>query len=138
MRIDLHTHSLLSDGSDTPTELVERAATAGLDVVALTDHDTVAGWDEAIAAGRRLGVTVVRGTEFSTTNEGRGQHLLGYNFDPYHPAIARCFGEAVLPAKEGRQTPSTYWTAWAWGWTAAMLTTWLAVSRAGSTWLPAW
>lgn len=88
MRIDLHTHSVLSDGTDTPTELVEKVAAANLDVVALTDHDTVAGWDEAIAAGRRLGVTVVRGAEFSTTNDGRGQHLLGYNFDPSRPAIA--------------------------------------------------
>lgn len=88
MRIDLHTHSLLSDGTDTPAELVEQAAAARLDVVALTDHDIVAGWDEATAAGDRLGIKVVRGTEFSTTNEGRGQHLLGYNFDRYHPAIA--------------------------------------------------
>lgn len=88
MRIDLHTHSVLSDGSDTPTELVEKAAAAGLNVVALTDHDIVAGWDEAIEAAERFKITVVRGTEFSTTNEDRGQHLLGYNFDPNHPAIA--------------------------------------------------
>lgn len=87
MRIDLHTHSLCSDGSDSPSKLVESAKAAGLDVVSLTDHDTVAGWSEAVEAGERLGIKVVRGIEFSTTNEGRGQHLLGYNVDPTHPAI---------------------------------------------------
>ncbi len=88
MRIDLHTHSIRSDGSDSPAELVGRAVVADLDVVALTDHDTVAGWGEAIDAGERLGIKVVLGIEFSTTNEGRGQHLLGYNVDPSHPAIS--------------------------------------------------
>ncbi len=87
MRIDLHTHSIRSDGSDTPEELVELAVAAGLDVVALTDHDTVAGWDGAAAAGERLGIKVVLGIEFSTTNVDRGQHLLGYNVDPSHPAV---------------------------------------------------
>lgn len=88
MRMDLHTHSLHSDGSDTPRELVELAVGAGLDVVALTDHDTVAGWDEARTAGAELGIKVVLGVELSTTNQDRGQHLLGYAFDPEHPAIA--------------------------------------------------
>lgn len=88
MRIDLHTHSNQSDGSDTPGELIEQAVAAGLDVVALTDHDTVAGWSEATEAGKRLGITVVCGIEFSTSNDGRGQHLLGYNLDPCHPSIA--------------------------------------------------
>ena len=88
MRIDLHTHSLHSDGSDTPTELVRKAAEAGLDVVALTDHDTVAGWDEAVEAGERFEIQVVRGVEFSVTSESRGAHLLGYGFDPKHSAIA--------------------------------------------------
>jgi 3',5'-nucleoside bisphosphate phosphatase len=87
VRIDLHTHSIKSDGSDTPTELLENAAAAGLDVVALTDHDTAAGWSEAAEAAERVGVRLVRGIEFSTTNEGRGQHLLGYNLDPNHAAV---------------------------------------------------
>lgn len=100
MRIDLHTHSVLSDGSDTPTELVEKAAAAGLDVVALTDHDIVAGWDEAIEAAERFKITVVRGTEFSTTNEDRGQHLLGYNFDPSHPAIAEILRRGASSRKD--------------------------------------
>ncbi|SNS88141.1 PHP domain-containing protein [Rhodococcoides kyotonense] len=92
MRIDLHTHSSASDGTDTPTELVHAAAAAGLDVVALTDHDTTSGWDEAVAAAP-AGLTVVRGMEMSC--EGRGEdgnpvavHLLAYLFDPNDPAFA--------------------------------------------------
>jgi hypothetical protein len=81
MRIDLHTHSLRSDGTDSPGDLVGAAAAAGLDVVALTDHDTTAGWDEAAAAGERLGVTVVLGTEFSCRLEGIQIHMLGYRYD---------------------------------------------------------
>jgi predicted metal-dependent phosphoesterase TrpH len=101
MRIDLHTHSIRSDGSDTPTELVGRAVQAGLDVVALTDHDTVAGWVEAAEAGERSGVRVVLGIEFSTTNEDRGQHLLGYNLDPAHPAIEDILTRGAT-SREGR------------------------------------
>lgn len=100
MRIDLHTHSIQSDGSDTPGELVERAVDAGLDVVALTDHDTIAGWSEAIEAGKRLGITVVRGVELSTSNAGRGQHLLGYNIDPCHPAIAEILKQAATSRED--------------------------------------
>lgn len=101
MRVDLHTHSVRSDGSDSPRELVERAAAADLDVVALTDHDTVAGWGDAADAGQQLGIRVVLGIEFSTTNEGRGQHLLGYNLDPEHPAIAEILRRGAT-AREDR------------------------------------
>lgn len=82
MRIDLHTHTNLSDGTVSPTDLVHQASAAGLDVVAITDHDIVTGWDEARAAGEKHGVTVVCGVEWSTTNDGAGQHLLAYGFDP--------------------------------------------------------
>lgn len=92
MRIDLHTHSSASDGTDTPAELVHAAHAAGLDVVALTDHDTTAGWDEALEAAP-AGLTVVRGMEMSCT--GRGEdgdpvpvHLLAYLFDPENEAFA--------------------------------------------------
>ena len=61
MRIDLHTHSSVSDGTDTPSELVGKAWAVGLDVVGLTDHDTFDGLDEAVTEGERLGVHVVRG-----------------------------------------------------------------------------
>lgn len=86
MRIDLHTHSTASDGTDSPTELIRAAATAGLDVVAITDHDTTAGWDEAFAACPQ-GLTIVPGVEFSCVHHPPGGrrvslHLLGYLFDP--------------------------------------------------------
>jgi predicted metal-dependent phosphoesterase TrpH len=83
MRIDLHTHSAVSDGTDRPAELVENASAVGLDVVALTDHDTTLGWPEAVAAGRHLGVVVVPGAEISTIGpSGAALHLLAYLFDP--------------------------------------------------------
>jgi 3',5'-nucleoside bisphosphate phosphatase len=90
--IDLHTHSTVSDGTETPTELVATARAAGVTVLALTDHDTTAGWDEAAAALGGSGMTLVRGAEFSTESpDGRGgtvtAHLLGYLFDPTARAI---------------------------------------------------
>jgi hypothetical protein len=88
MRIDLHTHSRISDGTDAPAELVQRAAAAGLGVVALTDHDTFDGLDEAVAEGERLGVEVVRGMELSCARGGSSVHLLAYGADPADPALA--------------------------------------------------
>ena len=88
MRIDLHTHSSCSDGTDTPAGLVEAAARAGLDVVAITDHDTTAGWDEAAEAGARLGVEVVPGVELSCRLDGIQVHMLGYRFDRAEPEFA--------------------------------------------------
>lgn len=88
MRIDLHTHSTASDGTDTPAELVRSAAAAGLDVVALTDHDTVGGHAEAIAALPE-GLTLVTGAELSCRTDGVGLHMLAYLFDPEEPELAR-------------------------------------------------
>ncbi|WP_432074379.1 PHP domain-containing protein [Streptomyces wuyuanensis] len=88
MRIDLHTHSTASDGTDTPAELVRRAAAAGLDVVALTDHDTVGGHAEAMAALPE-GLTLVPGAELSCRIDGVGLHMLAYLFDPGEPELAR-------------------------------------------------
>jgi 3',5'-nucleoside bisphosphate phosphatase len=76
MRIDLHTHSAVSDGTDTPAELARQAHAAGLDVVGLTDHDTFDGLDEAVAAGERVGVQVVRGMELSCSRNGSSVHVL--------------------------------------------------------------
>lgn len=98
MRIDLHTHSARSDGTCTPRELVTLAAGAGLDVVALTDHDTAAGWAEAGAAADELGVGLVRGMEISCLHEGRGVHLLAYLPDPTYPPL----DEALTAILEGR------------------------------------
>ncbi|MBB5910204.1 PHP domain-containing protein [Actinoalloteichus hymeniacidonis] len=91
MRIDLHTHSNASDGSDTPEELVLAAARAGLDVVALTDHDTTAGWERA-AAALPPGLRLVPGAELSCgaldeTGRPVTVHLLAYLFDPAAPEI---------------------------------------------------
>jgi predicted metal-dependent phosphoesterase TrpH len=79
--IDLHTHSDRSDGTFTPSEVVRHAAERGLDVVALTDHDTTAGIEEALAAGRELGVEVVPGVEFSAEHQGTSVHVLCYWMD---------------------------------------------------------
>lgn len=88
MRIDLHTHSSRSDGTDTPTQLVTNAVSAGLDVIALTDHDTTVGWEEARVAAAATGLVLVPGIEISTLFEGRSVHLLGYDFDPeYAPLV---------------------------------------------------
>ncbi|MFE4312168.1 PHP domain-containing protein [Streptomyces sp. NPDC056891] len=86
MRIDLHTHSTASDGTDSPAELVRNAAAAGLDVVALTDHDTTRGRAEAIAALPE-GLTLVTGAELSCRVDGIGLHMLAYLFDPEEPAL---------------------------------------------------
>ena len=88
MRIDLHTHSRASDGTDTPAELVQAAVRAGLDVLAITDHDTADGWDEAAVAAAEAGLTLVPGMEISTRHRGRGVHLLAYLPDPTYPPLA--------------------------------------------------
>lgn len=81
LRCDLHTHSVFSDGTYTPTEIVAEAKRLGL-IVALTDHNTVAGLPEFTAAARDLGVTAVPGVEFSTEHEGKELHLLGLFIPP--------------------------------------------------------
>lgn len=87
MRIDLHTHSNRSDGTDSPTKLIEKAKAAGLDVIALTDHDTTEGWRDASKAARREDIRLVKGMEFSCRLEGKSIHLLGYDFDPNNRAL---------------------------------------------------
>lgn len=95
-RIDLHTHSLLSDGSDRPSILVAQASAAGLDVFALTDHDTLAGIDEAAKAVAGTGLTLVPGIELSAQviddysgAVPRSVHVLGYLVDPDHPELVQ-------------------------------------------------
>ena len=110
MRIDLHTHSTESDGTETPAELVTAAAAAGLDVVAITDHDTTAGWAaaaEALPAGLRL----IRGAEFSAVApDGEGGqlsvHLLGYLFDPASAAVFAAEAVVELPVAGGATEPA--------------------------------
>src|SRR6185312_2470478 len=101
--IDLHTHSSVSDGTLTPAELVRAAADAGLDVVALTDHDNTAGWAPA-AAALPPGLTLVRGAELScrwyAVDPPIPLHMLAYGFDPEHPALAA----ALAGVRQSRET----------------------------------
>lgn len=89
MRIDLHTHSHASDGTGSPGQVVREAADAGLAVVALTDHDTTSGWQEAGEAAREVGIDLIPGMEISCTYYGTSIHLLSYLHDPtYAPLLA--------------------------------------------------
>ena len=81
MVIDLHTHTNFSDGTDTPTELINKALAAGIKVIGLTDHDSIGGWQEATAA-LRPGIALVPGAEISCqTTDGISVHILGLLFD---------------------------------------------------------
>lgn len=103
MRIDLHTHSSVSDGTDTPEELVRKAAAAGLDVVALTDHDTFDGLNAAVAEGQRIGVQVLRGMELSCSRGGDSVHLLAYGADPLNADLVAELA-LVRGGRKGRLT----------------------------------
>jgi hypothetical protein len=85
--IDLHTHTNFSDGTDTPTELVNKALASGITTLAITDHDSISGWDEAISA-LRPGLSLVPGAEISCqTTDGISVHILGLLFDPNHAEL---------------------------------------------------
>ncbi|MGC1206928.1 MAG: PHP domain-containing protein [Ornithinimicrobium sp.] len=86
--IDLHTHSTCSDGTQEPGDVIRSAAAAGIDVVALTDHDVISGWTPASQAASSLGVTLVPGVELSTQVEGISVHILAYLIDPEHGELA--------------------------------------------------
>jgi predicted metal-dependent phosphoesterase TrpH len=85
--IDLHTHSSVSDGTETPAELIGAAVGAGLGAVALTDHDSTAGWQEAFEAAAGTGLTVIPGMELSTNYGPASVHMLAYLFDPLDGGI---------------------------------------------------
>ena len=80
--IDLHAHTSVSDGTETPTQLVRAAVAAGLGTVAITDHDSTAGWQEARGAAAGTGLTVIPGMELSTNWGPASVHMLAYLFDP--------------------------------------------------------
>ena len=104
MRIDLHSHSTVSDGTESPAEVMRAAAAAGLDVVALTDHDSVSGWDEAAGAAADAGVGFVPGIEVSCRHRGISIHLLGYwpnrDSDAFHTMIAETRDARVSRAEQ--------------------------------------
>ena len=87
-RADLHTHSTASDGQYTPGELVKKAKGHGLSILAVTDHDTIAGGFEAMAAGKAQGLRVIRGVELSA-KERKNFHILGYGFRDGDTELAR-------------------------------------------------
>nr|WP_218063204.1 PHP domain-containing protein [Arthrobacter sp. SDTb3-6] len=95
----MHAHSNVSDGTQAPAGLVSAAAAAGLDVLALTDHDSTAGWAEALAAARGQGIGLVPGMEVSCkTSRGISVHLLCYLHDPADPGLL----EEITKAKDAR------------------------------------
>jgi 3',5'-nucleoside bisphosphate phosphatase len=102
--IDLHVHSTASDGSLAPSAVVKRAARAELRAIALTDHDTLAGIPEAIAAAKQYGVRVVGGCEFSAASPWGEMHVLGYFLPANSPELEefleRCRADRVRRAQE--------------------------------------
>lgn len=98
MRIDLHLHSTASDGTLSPAALVRAAAAAGLDIIALTDHDTAGGVAEAQAVAAPP--IVIPGIEVSSTHAGAELHFLGYFIDPGHPALERFARQAVARRRD--------------------------------------
>ena len=99
--IDLHTHSLKSDGAQPPAEVVRTAHAAGLAAMALTDHDSVAGVQQALDEGARLGVEVIPGVELSAQSDTE-LHILGYFIDIRNPALQQAMAYA-LQVRDERQ-----------------------------------
>ena len=98
---DLHTHSTASDGSDTPSRLMELAKEVGLSAIALSDHDTVAGLEEAAEAAGRLGIEFIPAVELSCQFHKGNMHMLGYYIDAAHPGF-RAVLEKVQAARAER------------------------------------
>ncbi len=107
IRHDLHTHSTASDGCYTPTELVNRAAAAGIQVLSLTDHDTTAGLAEAAVAAQAQGLRLIPGVEISVTWESRTMHVVGLNIDAGHAPLQN--GLAQLKATRTQRTQEIAW-----------------------------
>lgn len=98
MKVDLHTHSTASDGQYTPSELTAKAAAAGIEALALTDHDTIDGVEEMCQAGREYGVKVLRGVELGA-KEYKGLHILGYCYSEEAPELQKL----CMDMKRGRE-----------------------------------
>jgi len=112
--IDLHCHSIFSDGSKTPEELVALAETAGLTALALTDHDTTDGLERFMNAGKNADVETLRGIELSAEYGETPLHILGYGFDPSDATLlTRPMQHCKRPSngfgKGGPHETSKYW-----------------------------
>lgn len=92
MKADLHLHTCASDGVLSPEEIVIKAAAEGFDLIAVTDHDTMAGVKRACEEAKKQGIDLITGVEFSCGRQG-GVHVLGYGMDPKEPALQQFFGE---------------------------------------------
>ena len=99
--VDLHVHSDASDGTFTPSQVVELAKNAGLDAIALTDHDTTAGVDEALEAAHHLNIEVIPGIEVSSSFDGTEIHILGLFVDQKDPVLAAML-EKMLISRDRR------------------------------------
>lgn len=97
---DLHTHTTCSDGALTPEALVERAAERGVQVLSVTDHDSLAGLESARTAALRWGLRVVTGVELSVTMKGEEVHLLAYGIDPSHETLRRHLRQMVQARRD--------------------------------------
>ena len=97
--IDLHTHSIMSDGSMTPVEVVREAKKAGLAAIALSDHDTVDGVREAVAEGKKIGVEVIPAIEFSVISKTE-THILGYFIDIDSPLLSDALKSIIDTRRE--------------------------------------
>ena len=97
--VDLQTHTIFSDGTDTPEELVAKAAAAGIRVLAVTDHDSVRGVAAARTAGAKAGLHILPAIELSTTKEEKRDfldiHILGYGIDPDDPTLQETLKEVI-------------------------------------------
>lgn len=106
-RLDLHVHTTASDGMFSPVEVVRMAKAKGLQGIAVTDHDTVAGVEEARACGQESGLVVIPGVEISTVANGQDIHVLGYFVDPADEQ----FQERLREQREARKDGTTsFWT----------------------------
>lgn len=98
--IDLHTHSTVSDGTESPGDLIRAAHSAKLGTIAITDHDSTAGWQEAFGAAAGSGLMVIPGMELSTRHGMKSVHMLAYLVDPEHAGLR----EETLRIREARLT----------------------------------
>lgn len=101
LNIDLHCHSTISDGVLTPTQLVERAALRGVEILALTDHDDVAGLEEARRTAIEKNITLINGVEISVSWRGRVLHIVGLDIDPEYPPLVQGLNE-IRDGRAGR------------------------------------
>lgn len=99
-RIDLHMHSTYTDGSCTPTELVEKAKALSLAAIAITDHDNISAYHEAAPVAKGLGIELLPGIEMSTKYKGRRLHILGFGMDFDDPAFLKAYQKARKPKED--------------------------------------